>query len=389
MRVIGQISGAKQAYLLTTFLTRQGIEATAEKRSQEAEDAEVFDIWVVDEEQLAAAKEHLARFLANPDDPSFAAIDEAQKPEEPSLSSPLQAAPDQEPLKVAPTQRGSSQAAITRLIVMACLALFAWGFFQPKADKSPQSETELFISQPLFRMFAFDVSGATALKIAFFRKHNIESSAQVATLSEQAQKTYREIDATPTWKGLYTLILNWPASKKELSAPLFGQIAKGQIWRLVTPVLLHGGFLHILFNMLWLWTLGKQLEERIKKWQYLAITLILAVVSNTTQYLVSGPLFLGYSGILCGMVGFIWMRQRMAPWEGYPLHPVTITFLSIFVLGLFALQLVSFSLALLGKGALDVGMFANSAHLSGGDLWPCIGSDFPFFQRIDIMGCSL
>ena len=34
-----------------------------------------------------------------------------------------------------------------------------------------------------------------------------------------------------------------------------------------------------------------------------------------------------------GMAGFIWMRQRKAPWEGYPLHPSTFSFLGLFYFG--------------------------------------------------------
>ncbi|MEM7175322.1 MAG: rhomboid family intramembrane serine protease [Chlamydiota bacterium] len=364
MRVIGQVSGAKQAYLFTAFLSYQKIEATAEKHPKNGETGEVFDIWVIDENQVDKAKEWLTQFSANPDDDQFSVPEEVEKKPESVSLSPLSIVPDQNPPKIIPTQR-FAQGKMTRFIVAFCIALFAWMFFQSSSVKAPQSEAAFFASQPIFRALAYDIPKKVLLKLAFFRQYDIASSADVANLSPQEQDAYRQIEAMPTWNGLYALILKWPDSKKELSAPLFGQIAKGQVWRLVTPILLHGGFIHILFNMLWLWVLGKQLEERLKTWQYLSMTLIIAVVSNTAQYLVSGPLFLGYSGVLCGMVGFIWVRQRVAPWEGYPLHPITIAFLAIFILGLLALQLVSFFFAFFGKAPLAIGMFANSAHISG------------------------
>ena len=106
----------------------------------------------------------------------------------------------------------------------------------------------------------------------------------------------------------------------------FEKIRQGEVWRLFTPCLLHFDFLHILFNMAWLWILGKQIEERIH-WKKLGLLiLIVGIVSNTAQYLVSGPSFLGFSGIVVGMAGFIWMRQRNAPWEGYPLSRIVFCF---------------------------------------------------------------
>ncbi|MRS05375.1 rhomboid family intramembrane serine protease, partial [bacterium] len=37
-------------------------------------------------------------------------------------------------------------------------------------------------------------------------------------------------------------------------------ILRGQIWRLLTPVLLHGGLLHLAFNMYALYSIGRGLE---------------------------------------------------------------------------------------------------------------------------------
>jgi GlpG protein len=78
----------------------------------------------------------------------------------------------------------------------------------------------------------------------------------------------------------------------------------------------------------------------------------------------SGPLFFGLSGLVTALFGFIWMRQRLAPWEGYILSKPTIYFIAIFIFAMFMIQLVSFFLQITNQAALSAGI-ANTAHLVG------------------------
>ncbi len=86
------------------------------------------------------------------------------------------------------------------------------------------------------------------------------------------------------------------------------EIREGEIWRLITPVFLHFGLFHIVFNMLWTWEFG-----RIIEWQHgitgmLGITLLIGVISNLYQYHETGPVFGGMSGVIYGYFGFLWIQ---------------------------------------------------------------------------------
>jgi GlpG protein len=131
--------------------------------------------------------------------------------------------------------------------------------------------------------------------------------------------------------------------------------------------------------MIWVWILLKQIEERLSKWKICLLILLIGVISNTCQYLISGPYFLGFSGVAVGLAGFIWMRQKKAPWEGYPLQKGTILFLLFFVVAMFALELFTFGLQLFTAVKITPSI-ANTAHIVGGLAGMLFGR-FSFFGR--------
>ncbi len=164
-----------------------------------------------------------------------------------------------------------------------------------------------------------------------------------------------------------------------LDGPLFTKIREGEVWRLFTPCLLHAGILHILFNMAWAWLLIKQVEQRLSKWKTLILILLIGIVANFAQYFVSGPYFLGFSGVVVGLVGFIWVRQKIAPWEGYPLQKSTFLFILIFVIAMFALEIFSLVSAAITAKEISANI-ANTAHIIGGITGALFGR-LPFFSR--------
>lgn len=130
-------------------------------------------------------------------------------------------------------------------------------------------------------------------------------------------------------------------------------IVEGELWRLISPVFIHfmiaGLPLHLLFNMMWLWDLGGAIENHTS-WRYLAaLVLITGVISNLLQYLLAGPAFGGMSGVVYGLLGFLWTRARFDPFFPVRLNQGVVNFMLIWL----ALGFVMFS------------WVANYAHLGG------------------------
>ena len=68
-------------------------------------------------------------------------------------------------------------------------------------------------------------------------------------------------------------------------------------WRFITPTLLHFGWMHLVFNCLWIWEFGRRIEAALGSLNLVGLFLASAAFSNSVQYFVSGPsIFGGMSG---------------------------------------------------------------------------------------------
>lgn len=133
-------------------------------------------------------------------------------------------------------------------------------------------------------------------------------------------------------------------------------LVSGQLWRLLTPMLIHFGILHLAMNSLWYWELGRRIEARQGAVMLLGLTLLFSLAANFAQYLHAGPsLFGGLSGVLYGLLGHCWIFQRLAPTPAYRLPPGVLVMMLVWLLicmtGIFEL--------------LQFGAIANAAHVGG------------------------
>ena len=81
-------------------------------------------------------------------------------------------------------------------------------------------------------------------------------------------------------------------------------IADGQWWRLLTAAFLHGGLLHLAFNMYALYWLGPQLEELLGRVKFTSIYLLAAIGGNVASYYFSqlNTVSVGASGAIFGLM---------------------------------------------------------------------------------------
>ena len=99
-------------------------------------------------------------------------------------------------------------------------------------------------------------------------------------------------------------------------------VAQGEYWRLFTALFLHGGFLHLAFNLFALYVLGPPLERSIGTIRFLACYLISGLASSAGVValneigLVRAAEVIGASGCIMGVVG-AWagflLRHHHAP----------------------------------------------------------------------------
>jgi membrane associated rhomboid family serine protease len=97
---------------------------------------------------------------------------------------------------------------------------------------------------------------------------------------------------------------------------LFGPLVQsGEIWRLFSVALVHGGLTHLFFNMFSLLVLGNPVEAALGKARFLVIFFVsLLTGSLASIYLNSAPqVSVGASGAVFGLFGaFIAMRKMIS-----------------------------------------------------------------------------
>jgi len=297
MRQIGVLADEVLARRFADYLLTRKI------RAELLPEEDQTGLWVRDEDHLPEAKRELEQFLANPQDPRYT---EAE-----SRARNLRRREEDEEKAFEHRQRNFSRRMMLGIGQRPAITLLLVG-----------------LSVVLSLLTKFGDNRGGALEQALF----IQS-------------------VQPVGDGYYLI-------PRRLT-----DVWKGQVWRLVTPIFLHFSPMHLVFNMLCMLILGQAIENVRGRFRFLALVLVIAILSNVSQFFYQlsldrtpwfswqpSPFFGGMSGVVYGLFGYVWMKQRFEPHLGLGLSTENI----IIMLG----WLILCAMNLMGP-------VANTAHLVG------------------------
>ncbi|MBS0620252.1 MAG: rhomboid family intramembrane serine protease [Verrucomicrobia bacterium] len=385
MRLIGDFETEKQAYAFYSFLLKEKIQNIYEPFLDEKTRLKHYRVWVYDEEDLQSALDWYTTCKEHPDDPRFLPSDLPYQNVPPTPQYEEISEKEDLKWKTARTlrvQKRPMRWTVVHLTILLCAFLFIWSSFEEvQIEKEHGPIGTLLLMTGVDRTLLFDFPKSYDYVDELFATYPTKEYKEIKELPPGAMALLQKEEDAPSWKGVYPFFQTWRQKgwHEATDVAFCMKIRSGEIWRLFTPCLLHYDFLHIFFNMAWVWILGKQMQQRMRAFKLIVLFLIIGVVSNSAQYLMGGPFFLGFSGIVVGMAGFIWVRQKRAPWEGYPLQKGTLLFLLFFVLAMIALEIFTFALEAFSVINL-VPNIANTAHIVGGLVGMWLGR-FGFFGR--------
>ena len=285
MRRIGTLSDATLAQRFCDFLVTMKIDATTEADDQR--DGAGWQIWIRDETDVEQAREQLAAFEAAPHEARYQVENEVARIRDERIADEQQRLKQNRKLvQSMPRSRSSGMGPLTGaavrqqsipvtigIIVLSVIASFATNFGRPRSRGN-----ELTLEQKLY----------------------------------------------------YGLSITDPREYQRSGDP-YEAIKRGEVWRFITPMFMHGDAMHLAFNMLWVYFLGSALERLQGSLFFLALVLGTAFIGINVHVLMSDmeflppmlrgtPFAIGASGAVYGLFGYLWVRPAIDP--DYPIRLV-------------------------------------------------------------------
>lgn len=291
MRSIGHLPTLSAATTFNDFLALEGIEGRVESNADGS-----CELWVVDEELIPRAIEHLTVFRSEPTDARF-----------------LGKGPSADALRA--RQKTENQVSSRRL----------------RRGRDLVRNSAMFGVGPMSML----ILAACAL-VFLLTDHGANRDA------------VRQFTISASWFRMD----DW-----------LPEVRAGEVWRLVTPILVHFGWIHLLCNSLMILSLGSLLEARLGSFYLLGFVMATAVVPNLAQFVIMrSEMFGGISGVAFALAGYAWMRGKHDPFSGIAMPSQNVTMLMIYFVWCWMEQFhLLGSESILGTGA----RVANVVHTAG------------------------
>lgn len=309
MRLIGTLSTDADAVRFGNYLLSIGMP----NRIEAGRDGQ-WQIWVEHDDHLEQATSQLHAYQANPNDPRYAEADRAA---------------------AALRRREAAEAERRRANFTDVRTSWAGA---ARARPTPVSIALIVL----------------CIVVAVLTKLNVTETHSPVTEALVFQPISAVLEPDPATADGFRIV----AQKYQLST-MFSSIFAGQVWRLLTPIFLHFGPIHLIFNLSWLYSLGFAIEMRRGSLFMLWLVLVSALLSNCAQALwaVYGPFNPigyssggGFSGVNYALFGYVYLKGRLQPYEGLAVNQQTV---GLMIAWLFICM----------TGA--VGPVANAAHVGG------------------------
>lgn len=290
MRQVGSLSSEADARRFTAYLITKEISALAEPTNNGG-----WIVWSRNENDLEQAKLELARFQENPHDKIYEGV------EEQALTLQRQKAEQQQQRQKNLMQvrndwsrsgGANRKRPITLTLMGVAVVASLWGNFGQS-----QSQNSVYN------------------RLMFVQANTVEAKIQA------------------------------------LNDPL-ASIKQGQVWRLITPIFLHGDTIHLIFNMIMMYQLGGIVEWIRGPRNFLGIVLATALFSNLAQALTppgigipfnwngeptlllnigGSPFFVGMSGVVYALFGYVLIKSKFDPSSGLVLRQSAVIFLLVWL----------------------------------------------------------
>jgi membrane associated rhomboid family serine protease len=244
---------------------------------------------------------------------------------------------------------------LTVLLIVANLVVFGWQLHFSSSDYSNARYRELGVSEQ-------DQSTLEYGAIPYRLTHPGKDCA-VGVTSRNATSASVVCQGTREYSQA-TALAGAGAPFQPLDAPAW--------WATVfTSMFMHGGILHIAFNMLFLWIFGNNVEDSMGRPRFLLFYLLAGVVAAYTQALVnidSTEPAIGASGAIAGVLGgylLLFPRARVLTVIFIIFFVTLLEIPAVIMLGIwFVLQFLP-AIGQVGTDAVSGGGVAYWAHVGG------------------------